>query len=189
MRVPFPAAMMTTSMFAMKMIPCFSAIINQRLRPRVRSAKWWVLGCVLGLSACSLAVSAYNNAAQLLMFLWIDPHLKLNKAQKEKTLADLQAVLNWHREKQLPAYADLLLQMKSLAVTNISAQQVCAVVDQVSDLTEALAFQLEEPVARLVLTLTPAQLQTFKNALAQDAKDHRKEWRLDDALPLQSVTQ
>ena len=176
-------------MFDMKLIPCLPAIINQPLRLLARSAKLWGLACLMALSGCSLVVSGYNNAPQLMMFLWIDPHLDLNKAQKKQTLSDLQLVLNWHRQQQLPAYADLLSQMQKIAPENVSPDQVCAVVDQVSELMENLAVQFEEPVARLALSLSPAQLHTLKNKYAEDGKDYRKDWKLDDSAQRQLTVQ
>jgi hypothetical protein len=176
-------------MFDMKLIPCFPAIINQPLRLLARSAKVWGLACVMVLCGCSMAVSGYNNAPQLLMYLWIDPHLDLNKAQKKQTLTDLENILHWHRQHQLPQYAEVLSQMQKLAPTHISPTQVCDVVDQVSDLMEDLTFQLEEPLARLALSLTPAQLQTLRKKYLQDWRDYRKEWKLDASAQLQLEVQ
>jgi hypothetical protein len=79
--------------------------------------------------------------------------------------------------------------MQQLAPHNVSAEQVCAVVDEVADLMESLAFQFEEPVSRLALTLTSVQLQTLRKKYAQDWKDYRKEWKLDATTDAQLEVQ
>ena len=163
----------------MNLFPRLTQIINQRPKYLWLAAKLSMLGLLAGLSGCSLVVSGYNNSPSLLMYLWINPHLDLNTAQHHQTLKDLQQILGWHRQNQLPAYAVLLNRMQQLAPHNVSAEQVCAVVDEVADLMESLAFQFEEPVSRLALTLTSAQLQTLRKKYAQDWKDYRKEWQLD----------
>jgi len=163
----------------MNFISYLSQIINQRRNYLWLAAKLSMVGLLAGLSGCSLVVSGYNNAPSLLMYLWINPHLDLNTAQHKQTLTELQQILRWHRQNQLPAYADLLNRMQQLAPHNVSAEQVCAVVDEVADLMESLAFQFEEPVSRLALTLTSVQLQTLRKKYAQDWKDYRKEWKLD----------
>lgn len=170
-------------MFDMRLIPRFAQIISQQLNGW--TAKLCALACACALSACSLAVSGYNNAPQLLMFLWIDPHFNLTKAQKEQTLADLRRIQQWHRQKQLPEYANLLLQFQKATPGQLSADQMCVWVDRVADLMEELVFQFEEPMARLALSLNAAQLQTLKLKYAEDLKDYRKEWKLDGSANMQ----
>jgi len=154
-------------------------IINQHLTRSWRGMKFVFLGFVLGLSGCSLVVSGYNNAPNLLMFLWINPHVDLNAAQEKQTLADLKTVLEWHRQQQLPLYADWLKTMQQLATQDVTAEQVCQMAQSITDSLDPLVDQFEEPLTRLSLTLTNAQLQTLKKKYQQDLKDYRKEWKLD----------
>ncbi len=170
---------MTTSIFDMHVIPSIYAIINQRLHLLPRLAKLTALGWLLSLSGCSLVVTGYNNAPNLLMFLWINPHVDLNAAQEKQTLADLKITLEWHRQNQLPLYVDTLKQIQELAKGDVSAEQVCAIADVITDSLDPLIEQFEVPLTQLALSLNADQLRTLKRKYEQDLKDYRKEWKLD----------
>jgi hypothetical protein len=172
-------------MFDMYWVSSVTKIINQHLTRSWRGMKFVFLGLVLGLSGCSLVVSGYNNAPNLLMFLWINPHVDLNAAQEKQTLADLKTVLEWHRQQQLPLYADWLKTMQKLVAEDISAEQVCSLAQSITDSLDPLVEQFEEPLTRLSLTLTTAQLQTLKKKYQQDLKDYRKDWKLDASAEAQ----
>ena len=139
------------------------------------TAKMPALALLMALSGCSLVMSGYNNALDLFVFLWLDPHLDLNAAQKKQALADLQQVLEWHRREQLPMYAAWLSQAQQLAPNDVSADQVCALIDATLDSLEPLLMQFEEPAARLAVSLTAAQLQVLRKKYTQDWKDYRKD--------------
>lgn len=165
------------------------AIINQRLRWLALAAKLSVSAWLLALSGCSLVVSGYNNAPKLYMFLWLNPHLDLNAAQEKQAMADLQHVLEWHRREQLPLYAKWLSQSQQLAPDDVSADQVCALIDEAADSLEPLLTQFEEPTARLGLSLSPKQLQVLRKKYTEDLKDYRKEWKLDSSKQAQLEVQ
>ena len=165
------------------------AIINQRLRWLALAAKLSVSAWLLALSGCSLVVSGYNNAPNLYMFLWLNPHLDLNAAQEKQAMADLQQVLEWHRREQLPLYAKWLSQAQQLAPDDVSVDLVCALIDEAADSLEPLLTQFEEPTARLGLSLSPKQLQVLRKKYTEDLKDYRKEWKLDSSKQAQLEVQ
>jgi len=176
-------------MFDMNLLPCMPAIINQRLRWLSLAAKLSASALLLSLTGCSLVVSGYNSAPNLFMFLWLNPHLDLNAAQEKQALADLQQVLEWHRREQLPLYAKWLSQAQQLAPKDVSADQVCALIDEAAESLEPLLTQFEEPTARLGLSLTPKQLQVLRKKYTEDLKDYRKEWKLDGSKQAQLEVQ
>ena len=165
------------------------AIINQRLRWLSLAAKLSASALLLSLTGCSLVVSGYNSAPNLFMFLWLNPHLDLNAAQEKQALADLQQVLEWHRREQLPLYAKWLSQAQQLAPKDVSADQVCALIDEAAESLEPFLTQFEEPTARLGLSLTPKQLQVLRKKYTEDLKDYRKEWKLDGSKQAQLEVQ
>lgn len=126
-------------------------------------------------------VTGYNNAPQALMFMWIDPHLDLTTAQSRQTKADLTHVLAWHRQQQLPLYADWLVRMQQLAPHPVQADQVCRLADEMRDSLKPLAAQMEAPLATLAMSLQAAQLQTMKARFDKDNASWRKEWKLDSS--------
>ena len=111
--------------------------------------------------------------------------MDLNAKQEKQVLADLQQVLEWHRQNQLPLYAAWLADARQLASHDVTAEQVCALIDEATESIEPLLLQLEAPIARLALGLTASQIQTLKKQYAQDWKDYRKEWKLDASAPAQ----
>ena len=131
------------------------------------------------LSACSLVVTGYNNAPQVLLFTWIDPHLDLSSAQSRQTKTDLARLMAWHRQQQLPLYAEWLVQMQELAPQQISAAQVCRLAQAMRDSLKPLAAQMESPLTTLALSLQPQQLETMQARFAKDNTIWRKDWKLD----------
>ena len=131
------------------------------------------------LSACSLVVTGYNNAPQVLLFTWIDPHLDLSSAQSRQTKTDLARLMAWHRQQQLPLYAEWLVQMQELAPQQISAAQVCLLAQGMRDSLKPLAAQMESPLTTLALSLQPQQLETMQARFAKDNTTWRKDWKLD----------
>lgn len=179
MRVPLPAAITTTSTNAMNLLPCFDQIISQRGWVN-RLLGWGLALCLMAsLSACSLVVTGYNNAPQVLLFTWIDPHLDLSSAQSRQTKTDLARLMAWHRQQQLPLYAEWLVQMQELAPQQISAAQVCRLAQAMRDSLKPLAAQMESPLTTLALSLQPQQLETMQARFAKDNTTWRKDWKLD----------
>ena len=131
------------------------------------------------MSACSLVATGYNNGPQLIMFTWINPHLDLTRAQERQVLADLGKIQTWHRQQQLPLYLHWLKDMQALAPQNIQSAQVCKLFDEMRESLKPLAGQLEEPTARLALSLQSAQLSHLKQRFEKDNKKWRQEWQLD----------
>ncbi len=161
------------------MLPRFAQIINQWLSHYGPGPKCLALGLLACLSACSLAVTGYNQAPSLLIFTWVNPHLDLNSEQDKQLRADLQVLHLWHRQQQLPVYAEVLQKMVALAPQDMTGTQICSLVDEFKDTLTPLSQQLSPSMARLALKLTPAQLQRLEQQYDKDNKDYRKEWKFD----------
>jgi hypothetical protein len=141
--------------------------------------KLLALGLFACLSACSFVVTGYNQAPSLLIFTWVNPHLDLTSEQDKQLRADLQLLHQWHRQQQLPVYADVLQKMAVLAPHEISGPQICALVDEFKDTLTPLLQQMSPGIVRLALKLTPAQIQRLEQQYDKDNKDYRKEWKFD----------
>jgi hypothetical protein len=134
-------------------------------------------------------VTGYNQAPSLLIFTWFNPHLDLNSEQDKLLRTDLQALHQWHRQQQLPVYADVLQKMAVLAPHEITGPQICALVDEFKDTLTPLSQQMSPGIARLALKLTPAQIQRLEQQYDKDNKDYRKEWKLDASADAQLQVQ
>ena len=161
------------------MFPFIAGIINQLHTRFALIPKLLALGLLVSLSACSLLITGYNQAPSLLIFSWVNPHLDLNSEQDKQLRADLQVLHQWHRQQQLPIYADVFQKVAVLAPKETTGPQICSIFDELKDTLVPLSQQMSPVIARLALKLTPAQLQRLEQQYDKDNKDYRKEWKLD----------
>lgn len=171
------------------MLPRVAQIINQLPTFSGLGPKLLALGFLVSLSACSFVVTGYNQAPSLLIFSWFNPHLDLNSEQDKLLRADLQVLHQWHRQQQLPIYADVLQKMAVLAPHEITGPQICTLFDELKYTLTPLSQQMSPGIARLALKLTPAQIQRLEQQYDKDNKDYRKEWKLDASADAQLQVQ
>lgn len=164
-------------------------IISQLTAKTAPHWKLVALSLVVGLSGCSLVVTGYNNAPGWLMFTWVNPHLDLNAAQEEKVSTDMQSLLAWHRQTQLPQYILWLQRMQTLAPQNIQAEQACDLFEDMRASLPPLLAQVELPMAQLALTLTPKQLTHLKDRLDKNNQTWRRDWKMGESQAAQSDVQ
>jgi len=163
----------------MNLFPFIARIINQLPTRFALVPKLLALGLLVSLSACSLLITGYNQAPSLLIYSWVNPHLDLNSDQDKQLRADLQVLHQWHRQQQLPVYADIFQKVAILAPKEMTGPQICSLFDEFKDTLAPLSQQMSPAIARLALKLTPAQLQRLEQQYDKDNRDYRKEWKLD----------
>lgn len=129
MRVPLPAAMITTFR-AMR----FSIA-------KVRIIVLW-LACALLLTGCSVVRVAYNQAPMLTGW-WLDGYLEFSPEQEPRVKAALNEWFEWHRRTQLPDYAALLAAAQVQVMQPATPEQVCRWYD---DLRGRIAVALKHGV-------------------------------------------
>ncbi len=173
----------------MNLLSRVAQIINQLPTRSGLGPKLLALGLFACLSACSFVVTGYNQAPSLLIFTWFNPYLDLNSEQDKQLRTDLQVLHHWHRQQQLPVYADVLQKMAVLAPHEITGPQICTLVDEFKDTLAPLSQQMSPGIARLALKLTPAQTQRLAQQYEKDNKDYRKEWKLDASADAQLQVQ
>lgn len=136
-----------------------------RLMPRLA-----VLGAAMVLAGCTALRVVYHQAPSL-SYWWIDGYVDLDSRQTAQVRADLDAFFAWHRSEELPRLAELLREWQRLAPNDITADQVCVQFDRVRQRLERAAAEAVPPMARLALTLSPAQLEHLAR---QQAKSNRE---------------
>ena len=167
MRVPLPAAMITTSIAAM--FPAF-------VRLRIIAQRLFVALCACGmLAGCSTLQFAYNSAPEL-TYWWLDGFLDFNAEQKPQVRADLQSAYAWHRGQQLGLYITWLERAQSMAGRNIQAEEVCALYDEALDSLDNVTKELEPRAVRLLLSLDATQVEQLQKQFNKKNRDWRKEW-------------
>ena len=144
--------------------------------------RWWgrglgllCLSLLLLLQACSAVQIGYRQAPTL-GYWWLDSQFNLGSEQAEPVREALQQLQRWHREQELPRYAELLAQLHSLSTREVDAGQVCQVWTQVNDGLQRLASQSVRQFAPLALQLQPRQLRHLARHWETANTQWNKEW-------------
>ncbi len=152
---------------------------------QIIAARFWrALAAVAGallLAGCSALQLGYNQAPSL-MYWWADGYADLDDVQSTRVRQDIDRFLAWHRQSELPAYADRLRQWRTLAAGDLTAEQVCAQGDALRSAASRLIERGHEPLARLALSLSPEQLQHMERHQAKGNEDFEKDFLRGNAL-------
>lgn len=133
------------------------------------------LALTLLLAGCSTLQLAYNQAHTVL-YWWIDGYADLNDPQSARLRQDIEGLMAWHRQQELPGYAQRLRQWRGMASQDLSAEQVCREADAVRAATGRLLERGHEPLTRLVLTLSAAQLDHLQRHQTKSNEGFEKDF-------------
>lgn len=134
---------------------------------------FWGLTLTVG---CSWVSLGYNRLPDISR-VWLDRQLHLNATQTEALNQDLQAILQWHRQQQLPVIADTLYRWQGLiAQDKLSAEQWCQEMTTVRDWLQTLGLQTVPAAVRLAQRLEPAQYAHLQSAQQKSHAEFRKLW-------------
>ena len=142
-----------------------------------------MVSALLGLSAlagCSAVRLAYQQAPELAYWV-LDDYADFNGTQSLQLKADLVQLQAWHRQTQLPAYAQTLRQLQHQLPGELTAPQVCSVANEARARLKTALDQAEPAASALAATLQPAQLAV----MARKFDKSNAQWRSDylDATP------
>ena len=139
-----------------------------------------VLTGMSALAGCSAVRLAYHQAPELAYWV-LDDYADFNGAQSLQLKADLVQLQAWHRQTQLPAYAQTLQQLQQQLPGDLTAPQVCSVVSEARARLKTALDQAEPAASALATTLQPAQLAV----MARKFDKSNAQWRSDylDAAP------
>jgi len=127
------------------------------------------------LSACSTVRLTYNQAPTLAWW-WMDGYLDFNEVQAVTARQGLQDWFAWHRRYELPAYADLLVEIREGLKGEVDGAKVCA---WRSALTAHLLTAFEAgvpPLSRLAATFEPAQVAHLEERFRTSNEELQKEY-------------
>jgi Family of unknown function (DUF6279) len=158
---------------------------SNNLRIIARGVLLTVLALVL--VACSAVRLAYNQAPSL-AYWWVDGYADLNEVQTTQMRRDIDGFFAWHRSSELPGYINRLQQWQRLAQNDSQPDQVCNQFEAVRSSYLRLVDRSLEPMARLALTLTPAQLQHLQRKHAKNNQEFEKNYiRVSDEERLDNL--
>lgn len=140
---------------------------------------WRVLaltGVGLVLVGCSWISLGYNRLPDVTR-LWLDKQLNLDAAQTEPLMQDLNDVLQWHRQQQLPVIAEMLRRWQgTITAESLSADDVCQETTQVRHLLQKVSTQALPGMVRLARGLGPVQYAALQASQQKSDAEFRKLW-------------
>jgi hypothetical protein len=126
------------------------------------------------LAACSQLKLGYDNADTLLAYS-LDSYLDLDDEQQRLANERIGALHRWHRATQLPGYVQLLDDAQKKVAGPVSAADVIEFNAGIRRSLAAIGEQAAPDLARLALTLKPAQVDRLAGKLARDTSKARRE--------------
>ncbi|NDY93880.1 DUF6279 family lipoprotein [Ideonella livida] len=127
------------------------------------------------LGGCSAVKLAYGQG-EWLGWWWLDGHVDFNAQQKPQVKLALAEWFVWHRQTQLPDYADLVGRLAVEVRQPVTAEQACQWLDQAVPRVHAAWQQALPAMARQVQTLQPAQLRHLQKKLEARNREFREEF-------------
>jgi hypothetical protein len=140
-----------------------------------------VMACIFCLLAsCSALKLTYNNAPDLL-YWWLDGYVDFSAKQKPLIKQQLNQLQQWHRQNELPKYADLMQNTASLMQRDVTPQQVCSVFDAAKTRIEQLNLEIAPIIESIAPDLSAKQITHIENKFGVDNEKWRDKW-MDENL-------
>lgn len=167
MRVPLPAAMMTT----------FNAM---RTSFFIRCRQALIIGLTTTLAAtllagCSAVRLAYDQGPTVVRW-WLDGYFDLTDAQQPLIRPAISSWFDWHRRTQLPDYAQWLDRTQRELSEPVTAEQVCRWAEELRGRYELAIDQALPLVVEATRSLQPAQIDHLEAKYAKKNAEYRKEF-------------
>ena len=122
------------------------------------------------LSACSALTLTYNHAEGLL--LWkIDRYFQLSGEQEKLVKAWLADFHSWHRQTELPRYAEFLRQVQDRWRDGVSAEEIDWTFDTFAKLRSELTGRIAPAGAVLLPLVDTTQIRHLDRVLQRDNRD------------------
>ena len=116
------------------------------------------------------------DQADLVGRWWFDRQLDLDSSQSRWLKQELQGFHAWHRQTQLPAYAELVDVVARQSIGDVTPDQACDNIDLAAEHLDTLLKQAVPLFAGLARQLKPAQLQHLKRRFADEDREWREKW-------------
>ncbi|MGZ8197359.1 MAG: DUF6279 family lipoprotein [Burkholderiales bacterium] len=135
----------------------------------------------LVLVSCSFTRFAYNQADTFAAWM-ADDYFDLTGIQKTEFENRFAKFYAWHRQEQLPEYAQFMRTARSKVQDGLTAPEVLWFVDGIRTRYRAMAAQAAPEAAALLATLTPAQVDNLQRRWEKDNRKYVKEHKLNGTL-------
>ncbi|WP_353302034.1 DUF6279 family lipoprotein [Sessilibacter corallicola] len=129
----------------------------------------------LSLTSCSQTKLAYGFLDNWIRWQ-VNDYVDLNKDQSKVLKSASKDFHRWHRENELVRYSSFIEEtISQLDQSEINTGDVESVLDQVQQLWDTSAQQLQKPTISIVSTLSEEQVQNILATLEEQEKDNLKD--------------
>src|SRR4051812_16515500 len=129
-------------------------------------------------TACSFTRFGYNQADTLAAYM-ADNYLDLDAQQKADFAKRFDRFYAWHRNEQLPEYAQFFRTAQTKVQKGIAREDVLWFVDGLRGRVRIAGRQAAPETAAFLATLTPAQIENLQKKWEKDYKKYVKENKIN----------
>jgi hypothetical protein len=112
----------------------------------------------------------------------VDDYFDLDPGQKQEFRKRFERLLEWHRYEQLPDYALFLAETKARLLKGITREDALWVTDGARSRYRALVIYAADDAATMLMSVTPAQLDTLQKKWDKLNRRFVREYRLDASV-------
>ena len=134
--------------------------------------------CAAMLAGCSMARIGYNQFDWIA--LWIaEGFFDLNDDQKEEFRKRFARFHEWHRQEQLPEYAQFLTDVRARVERGFTREDALWVSDGLQARYRTLIGYASDDAAAMLMTITPAQIEKLENRWRKTNHSFVREFHLE----------
>lgn len=131
----------------------------------------WLVMLGFGISGCT---NFFYNRLDTLAAWYVQDLVSLDDDQRSDLRAWLESTLQWHRQSELVRYAKFLRELADQSAQPGNARTYKAIEEQAEEFGARLVEQAAPDAARLLMSLTPAQLNEFETNLAEKSRERNE---------------
>ena len=142
---------------------------------RFNLARRWLLATLLLLLAGCSVKFVYNQLDWLIPW-YLDDYVTLNAEQYKQFKQTLNHYLDWHREEQLPVYADFLKQLATNSEDGLNKIEITQMLQQAEMFADTLFSRLGPSLGEILATLTDEQVEEMAHKFVEKNNEYRKKY-------------
>jgi hypothetical protein len=131
-------------------------------------------------SGCSMVRVGYGHFDSVAAWM-VHDYFDLNAEQRDLFAQRFERLHTWHRQTQLPEYAQFLADFQSRARRGLRENDMLWLVDGAKQRYARIAVRGAADAADLLATLTPEQVEHLRQQIDKDNKKFMREHRINDS--------
>jgi len=136
--------------------------------------------CLLLGGGCSMLRVGYGHVDSVAAWM-VHDYFDLNADQRDLFAQRFERLHTWHRQTQLPEYAQFLTDIQSRAKRGLRDSDMLWLVDGSKQRYARMAVRGAADAADLLATLTPEQIEVFRQQVDKDNRKFMRERRIADS--------